>query len=121
MQCPEKVVQEEGDTFICTVEVAGQDVAVGVRQTDDQGNVRMRVLQAVISNEKAENIVSRHATRKGTPVSSVTCGTGGISVRLPGERIRCTVTYEDGGGGQARIQVGDVNGEVGLQSLTRSS
>lgn len=121
VRCPDKVVQEQGDTFTCTAEVDDQDLAFGVRQTDGVGNVRIRVLEAVISNAKAERFVSSYATRKGTPVSAVSCGTGRISVRLPGERITCTVTYESGGRGLARLQVGSVTGKIGLQSLSPSS
>jgi hypothetical protein len=121
VRCPEKVVQEKGDTFTCTVAVDDQDLAIGVRQTDGDGNVRIRVLEALISNAKAERYVSGYAARKGTPVTSVSCGTGRISVRLPGERITCTVEYESGGTGQARLQVADVGGKIGLQSLSPSS
>jgi hypothetical protein len=119
--CPDKVVQEKGDTFTCTIQVDDQDLAIGLRQTDDDGAVRIRALEALISNAKAERFVSSYAARKGTPVSSVSCGQGRISVRLPGERIACTVTFEGGGAGQARLQVGDVTGKIGLQSLTASS
>jgi hypothetical protein len=119
--CPEKVVEEKGDTFTCTVSVEGQDLAVGLRQKDDDGNVDMRVLEAVISNEKAGEFVAGYAQRRGTPAASVTCGTGPVSVRLPGERITCAVTFASGGEGTARLQVANVQGKIGLQQLTPAS
>jgi hypothetical protein len=119
--CPEKVVEEKGDTFTCTVSVEGQDLAVGLRQTDGDGNVSMRVLEAVISNAKAEEFVAAYASRRGTPTQSVVCGSGPVSVRLPGERITCTVTFRNGREGQARLQVADVEGRIGLQQLTPAS
>jgi hypothetical protein len=119
--CPERVVVEEGDTFTCTVSIEGQDFAVGLRQKDDDGNVEMKLLEAVISNEKAAEFVAGYAERRGTPAASVTCGSGPVSVRLPGERITCAVTFASGGEGTARLQVANVLGKIGLQQLTPAS
>jgi hypothetical protein len=45
VSCPDDVPIEQGNTFDCDAEADGREVTVRVRQVDDDGRVRFRVLQ----------------------------------------------------------------------------
>jgi uncharacterized protein DUF4333 len=118
VQCPQHVAQEKGKSFTCTVNVAGQPLTIRVSQKDDKGNVHIGQVDAVISTRKAEAYVEQYAQAKGNPTTAVSCGRTAVIVRPPGEVITCQVRYADGATGVARMQVGNVNGTVGMQRLT---
>jgi hypothetical protein len=118
-RCPQSVEQKKGKTFDCTVVVDGQDLVIRVDQKDDAGNVHIGQAQAVISTAKAESYVEAYAQRNGTPATAVSCARTKVVIRSPGQTITCRVTFADGATGSARMQVGDTQGKVGMQRLTR--
>jgi hypothetical protein len=115
--CPERVFYDRGSLFTCTIAIDGQPLLFGVRQTDDQGNVRIEPAQTVVFTKKAEALVATYAAGQGTPTTAVSCGEDSLATRSPGEYFSCTVTFADGTSGVARLQVKNTAGDVGLQDL----
>jgi hypothetical protein len=121
VRCPEQVDQEEGNTFFCLAKVAGEELPIRVRQTNDEGSVRINQAEALIPTEQAEDYVTGYASRQGSPVRRVSCGRAPVLVRRPGERITCAVVFETTARGTARMQVVDVDRTIAMQSLTVNS
>jgi hypothetical protein len=117
VRCPEHVDQEEGNTFFCLATVEGQELPVRVRQTDDDGNVRINQAEALLPTEDAEAYVADYARRQRTPVRSVSCAPSRIIIRRPGEFITCDVVFETGADGTARMQVVNVQRRIAMQRL----
>lgn len=120
VNCPTRVPLSQGLVFTCTIAIDGQPLLIALRQKDDEGNVRIDQVQAVIFTEKAEAFVASYASEQGSPTSSVSCGEHTVATRTPGERFSCTVAFADGRSGVAKLQVKDTDGKVGLQSFKRT-
>jgi hypothetical protein len=121
VRCPAHVDQEEGNTFYCLATVAGEELPIRVRQTNDEGSVRINQAEALIPRAEAEDYVTGYASRHGSPVRTVSCGRAPVLIRRPGERITCAVVFETDAPGTARMQVVDVNRRIAMQSLTVNS
>ena len=120
VKCPERVEQRQGLVFVCTIAIDGVPLTFRVRQKDDRGNVRIEQIEAVTFTEKVEDFVASYAVQNGRPTSDVSCGEASLTTRAPGKRFTCTVEFEDGTAGTARLVVRDTAGNVGLQSLSNS-
>jgi hypothetical protein len=118
VKCPERVDQKEGLVFACTVAIDGEPLTYRVVQKDERGNVRIEQIEAVTFTSKVEAFVESYARENGRPAREVSCGEAKLSTRAPGQRFSCTVEFEDGASGTARLIVRDTTGTVGLQSLT---
>jgi hypothetical protein len=116
--CPERVEQAEGNDFVCTIEVEGEELAVRVQQLDDDETVRLSKLQSVIPTSDAVEYVTSFGARTGRPVREVSCGRKTLLVRAPGERIVCEVEFADGTREVARLQVADTDGKIGMQGFS---
>jgi hypothetical protein len=121
VRCPDRVEQEQGNTFFCLASVAGKDLPIRVRQTNDDGAVNIAQAEALLPVEQVEGYVTGYAQRQGSPVESVNCGSDRVLIRRPGEHITCDVVFETGAGGQARMQVVDVNRNIAMQRLRVNS
>jgi hypothetical protein len=118
VKCPARVEQKEGLVFACTVAIDGEPLTFRVVQKDDGGNVRIEQIEAVTFTSKVEDFVAAYARENGRQASEVSCGEANLSTRAPGQRFSCTVEFEDGTTGTARLIVRDTTGTVGLQSLS---
>ena len=120
VRCPTEVVVKQGAVFFCTVDIDGQPLLIRVTQRDQQGNVRIESAQAVVFTEKVETFVASYAAQNGAPTTSVSCGDKTLATRTPGEYFTCTVEFEDGTSGVARLQVKNTEGQIGMQSLKQT-
>jgi hypothetical protein len=120
VRCPSRVPQEKGLTFFCTVEIEGQKLRVDLRQTDTKGGVRIHQAQAVLVTQKMNDFVASYLSGKGTPARKVNCGDKPIVIGTPGHKVKCTVTYTDGGKAVATLGVKDTTGNTPLLSVKPS-
>lgn len=72
--CPEDIEIEQGNDFDCTIGVAGVDVRVHVTQNDDDGNVTLDQLDAVIDVNKAEAVLADQIGQQAGVTIEVDCG-----------------------------------------------
>jgi hypothetical protein len=113
--CPKRDVKE-GDVFECTARVDGQPVRVKVTQNDDQGNVSLDRVDAILDLSQATAFVEGQVlTATGSAVKA-DCGPGQYLVKEPGEEVECAITPASGGaGGRAILTVDDVDGNVTMR------
>jgi hypothetical protein len=94
VSCPEDVPLEAGTTTRCTAQLDGQPISFTVRQTDDEGNVRVDSDSSfVIVAAVEQSLTQQVGDAAGVPVTA-TCDTGGRTVLVDGAGtpIPCTVT-----------------------------
>jgi hypothetical protein len=105
--CPNQVDRGAGGSFICTVTVDGQDLAVRVVQVDDDGTVRFEQQQVVFdANQVAIDVAAEMGRELGQPVTA-TCGSSPLIVADEGELVRCDVVDENGTTLAVDAEVGD--------------
>ena len=109
--CPEDVKVDEGDIFSCEVAIDDDSLEIEVEQTDDEGNVDFRAVEAVIDVDQATEFVEGFASDQlGTSISA-NCGETRVLILEPGQTFQCNVT--DGTKmGTATVTVKDVDGNV---------
>ncbi len=94
--CPDRDLKE-GDVFECTAEVDGQAARVEVTQKDDEGNVHLEQVDAILDMAKAVAFIEAQVLEStGSPVAA-DCGAQTYLVREPGSEVPCEVTPTSGG------------------------
>lgn len=89
--CPEEIEVEEGATFTCTAEVAGQEVEVDVEQRDGDGALEVSPRSAVLVVERvAADITEVLADRFERDDVEVTCPGDPVRVEEPDATFECT-------------------------------
>jgi len=114
--CPERPLKQ-GDVFECTTQVDGQALRVQVTQDDDEGNVSVKLAQAVLDIQQAVPYVEQEVAKaKGTAMKA-DCGPQRYLVRDPGATFDCRVTPKAGRAAPGRVivTVKDVAGTVDLR------
>ena len=115
VSCPERDL-EEGDVFQCTAQVENQRVRVRVIQDDNEGNVSLERVDAILDVAQAVAFVEGQvAEATGSPVTA-DCGPQQFLVKEPGAEVECLVTPTSGGAAdRAILTVEDVEGTVNLR------
>ena len=89
--CPDEVDVEEGATFSCTAEVAGEEVAVDVEQRDGDGALEVSPRQAVLVVERvATDITEVLADQFERDDVEVSCPGDPVRIEEPGATFECT-------------------------------
>ncbi len=116
VSCPERDLKE-GDVFECTAKVDGQDVRIKITQKDDQGNVHLDRVDAILDVSKAVALVEQRVLEATGSAVNASCGPQRYLVRAPGAEVECQITPTSGGASSGVIlQVEDVDGTVNLRS-----
>lgn len=96
VRCPDEVRVERGATFTCDVELGGAEVAVEVRQVDDEGGLEVEPTDAVLVTVRVEaDIVEVLADRFSRPDATVTCDGPDVRVEPAGATFACTAVDGD--------------------------
>ena len=94
VRCPDDVAIESGATFTCTANLDGQSISYTVRQTDDEGNVRIDSTSSFVLVGAVEESLRQQVGEDVGVEVLVTCDTDGRQVLVDGAGIPipCTVT-----------------------------
>lgn len=113
--CPDRDVKQ-GDVFECTARVDGQTVRVKVTQDDDQGNVSLDRVDAILDLAQAVAFVEDQVQSSSGSAVKADCGAGRFLVKEPGSEVECEITPASGGAsGRAILTVDDVDGNVTMR------
>jgi len=114
MSCPEREIKK-GDVFECTARVDGQPIRLQIIQDDDEGNITMKPVQAVLEVKRAVAYVEQEVGKAKRSAVTADCGTSRYLVKDPGTTFECPVTTKAGRAlGRAVVTVKDVEGTVEL-------
>ena len=115
VSCPPREAKQ-GDVFQCTARVEGQPVLLQVTQSDNEGNVDVVLVQAIIDLKQAVTLVEQQVgAAKGIPVQA-DCGNQRYLVKDPGSTFDCRATPKSGGASsRVVVTVKDVEGNVDLR------
>lgn len=93
VRCPADVDLKAGTTFQCTAQLDGQPISYTVRETDDNGNVRVDSDNNLILVSKVEQSVAQQVGDQAGVDATATCDTGGKKVLVDAQNtpIDCTV------------------------------
>jgi hypothetical protein len=93
VSCPQDVALKTGTTFHCTAKLDGQPITYTVKETDDQGNVRVDSDNNLILVSKVEQSVAQQVGDEAGVDATATCDTGGKKVLVDRQNtpIDCTV------------------------------
>jgi len=116
VDCPEDVKLEEGDQFDCDLEIEDATLTIEVTQENDEGDVSIDQVEALISVEKVvEVITSGLAEQSGLEVS-VDCGDDTLLAVDPGDDFECAAEAVDGSdSATVNVTVVDVDGNIEWQ------
>lgn len=94
VSCPADVALKTGTTFHCTATLDGQPISYTVKETDDQGNVRVDSDNNLILVTKVEESLAQQVGDQAGVEATATCDTGGKQVLVDSadKPIDCTVT-----------------------------
>ena len=114
VSCPEREINK-GDVFECTARVDGQPLRIQIIQDDDEGNVTMKPMQAILEVKQAVAYVEQEVGKAKRSAVTANCGTSRYLVKDPGTTFDCPVTTKAGRAvGRAVVTVKDVEGNVEL-------
>lgn len=93
VSCPDDVDLKAGTAFQCTATLDGQPISYTVKETDDQGNVRVDSDNDLILVSKVEESVAQQVGDEAGVKANATCDTGGKKVLVDSQDrpIHCTV------------------------------
>jgi Domain of unknown function (DUF4333) len=115
VSCPDRDLKE-GDVFECTAEVDGQAARVEVTQKDDEGNVHLERVDAILDVAKAVAFIEAQVLESSGSAVEADCGAQAYLVREPGSEVPCEITPTSGGPSSGVILgVKDVEGTVNLR------
>jgi len=87
VSCPDDIKTEKGGRFTCQVTgTDGSEGGVNVRQSDDEGNVRVDA--PFLRVRDAEQVIDEQITQRGKTTTTIACPE--IIVVAKGERFDCT-------------------------------
>lgn len=113
--CPDRDLKE-GDVFECTAEVDGQAARVEVTQKDDEGNVHLEKVDAILDMTKAVAFIEAQVLESTGSAVEADCGAQTYLVREPGSEVPCEITPAAGGPSSGVILgVKDAAGTVNLR------
>lgn len=114
VSCPEREIKK-GDVFECTAQVDGQPIRLQIIQDDDEGNITMKPVQAVLEVKRAVAYIEQEVGKAKRSAVTADCGTSRYLVKDPGTTFDCPVTSKAGRAlGRAVVTVKDVEGNVEL-------
>ncbi len=114
VSCPEREINK-GDVFECTARVDGQPLRIQITQDDDEGNITMKPVQAILEVKRAVAYIEQEVGKAKRSAVTADCGTSRYLVKDPGTTFDCPVTTKAGRAvGRAVVTVKDVEGNVEL-------
>ena len=114
VSCPEREINK-GDVFECTARVDGQSLRIQIIQDDDEGNITMKPVRAVLEVKRAVAYVEQEVGKAKRSAVTADCGTSRYLVKDPGTTFDCPVTTKAGRAlGRAVVTVKEVDGNVEL-------
>jgi hypothetical protein len=112
VDCPDDVALKKGHTFQCTARVNGQDAAVRVTQSDDDGNVRFENVDALLSTQKLVDAIANGVNQQTGRRVTVNCGSRQVLVEPVGARLSCQAVTASGESETITVNVLDRQGNV---------
>lgn len=105
-KCPDEVDEAVGGTFECTLEVAGQELAVVATLTDNHGKVTLEQQQEVVlTAELNEQVRTQVSDELGTEVT-VVCDERPALVLEPESHLTCAATDAVGAVLEVDVELG---------------
>ncbi len=93
----------------------GQPLRIQIIQDDDEGNITMKPVQAILEGKRAGAYVEQEVGKAKRSAVTADCGTSRYLVKDPGTTFECPVTTKAGRAlGRAVVTVKDVEGTVEL-------
>ena len=115
VRCDETEVTR-GAVSGCTALVDGQQLRLNITQDDDEGNVTIVPVQAILDVKQAVALVEQEASKAKKSTMKADCGTQRYLVRDPGTTFDCQVATTSGRSkGRVVVTVKDVEGSVELR------
>lgn len=105
--CPNQADRGAGGSFVCTVEIDGQELRVRVVQVDDDGTVRFEQTQTVLDAAQVADEVAGDVGRELGQLVTATCGASALIVIDDEGVVECDVVDENGSVLPVVARVGD--------------
>lgn len=111
VDCPADRAVKTGDVFDCTAKTEdGQDLAITVTQTDDQGNLEWDLTSEMLNMDGLEPALREWLSGQGVEAQSIECPKA--RVIKAGDVFDCTVTAADGTTLTIEVTQSDEQGNV---------
>ncbi len=113
--CDEAEVKR-GAVSGCTALVDGQQLRLTITQDDDEGNVSIMPVQAILEVKQAVALVEQEAGKANKSIMKADCGPQRYLVKDPGSTFDCQVATTSGRSkGRVVVTVKDIEGNVDLR------
>jgi hypothetical protein len=96
-ECPNQVDRGTGGSFVCNVQIDGQDLPVRVSQIDEDGTVRFEQQRMVFESSRVAAQVASEVGREAGQLVTASCGESVLIVVDVDDEVRCVVVDENGG------------------------